>query len=249
MSRPVASLPCRGTREGGWVLSAWEEALILSVVIIRASQALLMKSPSLFREQVWSDCEVRKPHFMQVKRLAHDLPAERKGSSAGSPPQPLCLQAPRALPVLFCRLRPRRLSQMRRHRGPLALVRSWLVAGAGGVGIREAGQRCGEKRFQSGLTARGSRVGLSTIYLPSVACGTGGAQEGGRRWAMQVPIPPPAPHRLCPQTAGVASSGLILCALWLPRPLLSTLLRFELILKVLKLQIPAVCDLFPHTMF
>lgn len=25
--------------------------------------------------------------------------------------------------------------------------------------------------------------------------------------------PPPAPHRLCPQTAGVASSGLILCAL------------------------------------
>lgn len=76
--------------EGGWVLSAWKEALILSVLIVSASQALLMKSPSLFWEQVWSDRKMKKPHFMQVKRLAHDLPAERKGSSAGShPPAPL----------------------------------------------------------------------------------------------------------------------------------------------------------------
>lgn len=153
-----------------------------------------MKSPSLLREQVCSDCEVKKPHFMQVKRLAHDLPAELKGSSAGSHPQPLCLQTPRALPVLFFRLHPPRLSQMRRHRGPLARVHSWLVAGTGGVGIREPGQQCGEKRFQSGLTARGSPIGLSTIYLPSVACGTGGAQEGGRWWAVQAPGPP-GPHR------------------------------------------------------
>lgn len=125
--------------EGGWVLSAWEEALILSVVIISASQALLMKSPSLFWEQVWSDRKMKKPHFMQVKRLAHDLPAERKWSSAGSHPQPLCLQAPRALPVLFCRLYPSHRSQMQRHRGHLARVHSWLVAGACGVSIREAG--------------------------------------------------------------------------------------------------------------
>lgn len=48
---------------------------------------------------MWSNPEVRKLRFLQVRRLVQDLPTERKETSPGAPPQSLCLRAPEAGPA------------------------------------------------------------------------------------------------------------------------------------------------------